>query len=252
MEADVNAELLKTCWAPLGFKVANKHYAVKFHVKAGQLHIILTDYECIYYEIADFMKKFSSLNAKVGGPEKTLLEKVYNMFLSSTTKVSNENKNDNTLEFNLEHIVGKRTLKWHFFGQHLDSMNYVFSHITRPLLNILSVIVDEYDLSLVTGPVSGTNFNDLFGKPSVQKLYETVVMKSMTAENIGSINSDEESINSDIDGSNHTDKNSIDSLPITPPPASTYEMMSDRDQDKEFREIQTVRESPPKKPKLKF
>lgn len=93
--------------------------------KAGQLHTILTDYECMYYEIADFMKKFSSLNAKLGGPEKTLLEKVRNMFISSTTKVSNENKNDNTLEFDLEVLSGKRILKWHFLGQHLGPMNYV-------------------------------------------------------------------------------------------------------------------------------
>lgn len=71
------------------------------------------------------MKKFSSLNAKLGGPEKTLLEKICNMFLSPTTKVSYENKNDNTLEFNIEVVVGKRTLKWHFFGEHLDSTNYV-------------------------------------------------------------------------------------------------------------------------------
>lgn len=112
------------------------------------MHILLTDYECIYYEIADLMKKFSSLNAKLGGTERTLLEKVRNMFLSSTTKVSNENKNDNTLEFDLEVTVGKRILKWHFFGQHLNSMNYViflfFSVSTR--IDLKFVIYEKFPL----------------------------------------------------------------------------------------------------------
>ncbi|CAG9531937.1 unnamed protein product [Cercopithifilaria johnstoni] len=255
MDANVNAELLKICWAPLGFKLANKPYAAKFHVKAEQLHIILTDYECIYYEIADFVKKFSSLNAKLGGPEKTLLEKVRNMFLSPTTKVSDESKNDKALEFNLEIIVGKRTLKWHFFGQHLNSMDYVFSHITRPLLNILSVIVDGCDLSSINAPVSNTSFSDLFGKPSVQKLYEVVTMESMIAESIGNTNTEdgsEESMNIDTGGNNHDGKSSTDFFPATPPPTSTYEVMSDTDQDKEFRKTQTMCESPVKKPRLRF
>uniref|UniRef100_A0A0R3S2P3 DUF223 domain-containing protein n=1 Tax=Elaeophora elaphi TaxID=1147741 RepID=A0A0R3S2P3_9BILA len=253
MEVDVDAELLKTCWTPLGFKLANRYYAAKFHLKAGQLHIILTDYECIYYEIADFMKKFSSLNAKLGGPENTLLEKVRSMFASSTAKVSNENKNDNTLEFNLEVIVGKRTLKWHFFGQHLDSKNYVFSHITRPLLNILSVVVDECDLNSIKAPLPGISFSDLFGKPSVQKLYEAVVIESNIVEN--SNNSDhgtEESVNTSTDGNDNVDRSSIDSFPVTPPPTSSCEVMSNADQDQEFRKIQTVRESPLKKPRLRF
>lgn len=33
MEAKINAELLKICWAPLGFKLAGQHYAAKFHVE---------------------------------------------------------------------------------------------------------------------------------------------------------------------------------------------------------------------------
>lgn len=82
---------------------------------------MLTDYERIYHETADFMKKFSSLNTKLGGPEKTLLEKVREMFVLPTTKVSNERKNDNTLEFHLE-VAGKRVLKWRFCGQDLGSM----------------------------------------------------------------------------------------------------------------------------------
>ncbi|VDK78610.1 unnamed protein product [Litomosoides sigmodontis] len=256
MESRINAELLKTCWAPLGFKLGNQHYAAKFHVEAGQLHIILTDYECIYYEIADFTKKFSSLNAKLGGPEKTLLEKIYNMFVSSATKVSYESKNDNALEFNLEAVAGKRTLKWHFSGQRLDSTNYVTfpvsSHITRPLLNMLSIIVDECDLNSIKAPVFGTNFNDLFGKSSIQKLYQAVVMKSLITENVGDTKNEggnEININTDTGGSN---KNSIGSFPLTPPPASTYEVMSDTDQDKEITRIQTVHESPQKKPRLRF
>ncbi|OZC08727.1 hypothetical protein X798_04275 [Onchocerca flexuosa] len=255
MEADVDAELLKTCWTPLGFRLADRYYAAKFHIKAGQLHTILTDYESIYYEIADFIKKFSSLNVKLSGSEKTLLEKVRNMFVSSTTKVSNENKNDNTLEFDLEFVAGKRILKWHFSGQHLGSMNYIFSHITRPLLNILSVVVDECDLSSVTTPGSSSSFSDLFGKPTVQKLYEAVTAGSVAVENVSSTYSDggsEESINTGTDSSNHNDRNSADSLPETPPPTSANEIMSDTVQEKEFKEIQTLRESPSKKPKLRF
>ncbi|EFO26342.1 hypothetical protein LOAG_02140 [Loa loa] len=253
MEADVDAELLKTCWAPLGFRLAGQHCAAKFHVKAGHLHTMLTDYENIYYEIADFTKKFSSLNAKLGGPEKILLEKVRNMFMSSTAKVSNENKNDTTLEFDLEIVAGKRALKWHFFGQHLGSMTYIFSHITRPLLNILSVVVGECDLSSVKVPVSGSSFSGLFGKPSVQKLYEIVATEAMVVKSIGSTCRDDENhedINTGIDGSNHVGKNG-DSLSATPPSTSIYEVVSDIDQDK-FREIRLMHTSPQKKPKLRF
>ncbi|VDO21055.1 unnamed protein product [Brugia timori] len=254
IEADVDAEFLKTCWAPVGFRLGNRHCAAKFLIKAGRLHTILTDYECIFYEIADFMKKFSSLNARLGGSEQALFEKVRSMFVSLTTKMSNENKNDETLEFDLEVVAGKRTLKWHFFGQHLGSMNYVFSHITRPLLNILSIIVDECDLSSVEAPVSGSSFGDLFGKPVVQRLYETIAAEDLVLKNIGSIYSNdrsEKSVNTGIDGCSDIDKNNVYFLPSTPPPTSAYEAVSDVNQD-EFTEIQTIRESPQKKPKLRF
>lgn len=33
METDVDAELLKICWVPLGFRLTNKYYAAKFHIK---------------------------------------------------------------------------------------------------------------------------------------------------------------------------------------------------------------------------
>ncbi|KAM3723388.1 Ceramide phosphoethanolamine synthase [Dirofilaria immitis] len=249
MEADVNAELLKTCWDPLGFKLANRHCAAKFHIMAGQLHTMVTDYECIYYEVAGFIKKFSSLNARLGGPDKVLLEKVRNMFISSTTKVLNENKDHDVLKFDLELVVGKRTLKWHFFGQHLDSTNYIFSHITRPLLNILSLMVDEYDLSLVQVSGSGSSFSNLFGKPTVQKLYKVVVAEFAAAENDSVCSG---SIKICTGGSKQTDKNSANSLSGTPAPTSPYEVMSDTVQKEKFREIQALRESPLKKPTLRF
>ncbi|MCP9259586.1 hypothetical protein DINM_002522 [Dirofilaria immitis] len=179
MEADVNAELLKTCWDPLGFKLANRHCAAKFHIMAGQLHTMVTDYECIYYEVAGFIKKFSSLNARLGGPDKVLLEKVRNMFISSTTKI--------------------------------------FSHITRPLLNILSLMVDEYDLSLVQVSGSGSSFSNLFGKPTVQKLYKVVVAEFAAAENDSVCSG---SIKICTGGSKQTDKNSANSLSGTPAPTS--------------------------------
>lgn len=77
-------------------------------------------------------------------------------------------------------------------------------------------------------------------------------MESLITKNIGDTNRDdgsEESINTDIDSSN---KNSTGFFPSTPPPISTYEVMSDTDQDKEFTKIQTVHESPQKKPRLRF
>lgn len=90
----------------------------------------------------------------------------------------------------------------------------------------------------------------------MQKLYEAVATESVAVENIGSTYSDDESeegINIDTNDNNHADKNNTNSLPATPPPSSAYEVkMSDTDQDKDFREIQTLLESPPKKPKLRF
>uniref|UniRef100_A0A915PLQ1 XLF-like N-terminal domain-containing protein n=1 Tax=Setaria digitata TaxID=48799 RepID=A0A915PLQ1_9BILA len=262
MEAGVDAELLKTCWAPLGFKLINRHFAAKFHVKAEQLHTVLTDYERMYYERADFMKKFSSLNAKLGGPKKTLLEKIRNMFVSSATKVSNENRDDDSLEFDLEIIAGKRTLKWHFFGQLLSgSENYIFSHVTRPLLNILSVVIDECDLSSinVTGSSGSVlwqrSSSGLFGKPAVQKLYETIAAESVSAGTEDSFHSDDgsdESSNSGIVHDSHADRNSDISLPATPPSAWNSEGTSGIDQEKKPARTQTSPKSSLKKPRLKF
>lgn len=91
-----------------------------FLFQAKELHTMLTDYQHVFYEKAMLAKKFTSLNAKLGGPELALLVKIRTMFLSPTSKVSNEKKGNEMMEFDLEALSGKRTLKWHFAGRLLD------------------------------------------------------------------------------------------------------------------------------------
>ncbi|VDN06668.1 unnamed protein product [Thelazia callipaeda] len=246
-------DLLKISWIPVGFPLTGKGYAAKicvhgffshyddFALKAKQLCVMLTDYEQIYYEICDLTKKFTSLNAKLSGPEEMLLDKVRSIFESSTTEVLNENRQENKLEFDLKSPFGKRILRWHFYGQLMeDCQNAVFLHITRPLLNMLSVLVEDCDLSSLNVARSFKGFNNLFGKPAVQKFYEAVAVKSCAEKS----NENDYSVE---DKNKYNDDDNA-SLPATPPPLLNTEITIVNDEEKEC----PKKQSPLKKRKLKF
>uniref|UniRef100_A0A183EJJ6 Condensin complex subunit 2 n=1 Tax=Gongylonema pulchrum TaxID=637853 RepID=A0A183EJJ6_9BILA len=121
-------------------------------------------------------------------------------------------------------------------------------HVTRPILNILSLVIDECDLSSIDVRNSGNKFNSLFGKSSVKQLYEAFAVGADAVQNTGVAVSDDDDDNDGGGGEKKADSDS-DSLPPTPPPVG---ILINASEEREVERIYEVRQSPSKKRKLKF